>query len=277
MGKVDPQLLGRWFEQYGNVLVLYARQWLGAIVPTADTRRVISEMMPQLPAEIGGGPSSTLTNGVQWLAVSANVSPTLSVRIVAKSKDAESAKALQNWVNHAKAISATQPAVQAVLPDIAKIAATITPKVVNDRLEVTLDEPSTDALISQPLKFAQRSRDQAESLQHISEIGKAWSLYIAAHNETQAPPDLQTLVTEKMLDTRMLVNPLNPAKKPGYIYIPSRVPLDKLKPNTIVLYEAHDTWPAYGIGVLRADTTASRIPDEVEFKKQLKAALGESP
>src|SRR5207244_3613648 len=37
-----------------------------AIVPTADTRRIIEESMPRLPKEVGGGSIQTITRGINW-------------------------------------------------------------------------------------------------------------------------------------------------------------------------------------------------------------------
>ncbi len=44
------------------------------LIPPADTQRVVEELMPQLPKELGGGPSSVLTRGIRWAAVGIDVS-----------------------------------------------------------------------------------------------------------------------------------------------------------------------------------------------------------
>ncbi len=46
------------------------------LIPPADTQRVVGELWPQLPQEIGGGPSSILTRGVSWAAAGVELSPT---------------------------------------------------------------------------------------------------------------------------------------------------------------------------------------------------------
>jgi hypothetical protein len=57
------------------------------LLPTADTRRVIEELLPTLPPEVGGGPSRTLTRGLRWAALGADLPPKLTLRLVIQSAD----------------------------------------------------------------------------------------------------------------------------------------------------------------------------------------------
>ena len=38
------------------------------LTPSSDTRRVVEEMMPILPKELGGGPITAVTRGLLWTA-----------------------------------------------------------------------------------------------------------------------------------------------------------------------------------------------------------------
>jgi len=62
-----------------------------AFAPSVDQRRVLTEMAPRLPEELGGG-SGVLSNGLLWAVVSVQSPPNLSARLVIQSKDAESAE-----------------------------------------------------------------------------------------------------------------------------------------------------------------------------------------
>jgi len=59
-----------------------------------DTRLIIEEMLPVIPDELGGGPSSVITRGLRWGALSISTPPKMSLDIVADAADAESAQAL---------------------------------------------------------------------------------------------------------------------------------------------------------------------------------------
>src|SRR6185503_1130693 len=66
--------------------------------PTDDTRRVLREMLPRLPDELGGGSGKMLADGVQWAVISANAPPKLSLDLRVQSKDEDSAVALRGLV-----------------------------------------------------------------------------------------------------------------------------------------------------------------------------------
>ena len=52
-------------------------------------------MMPTLPEEVGGGPSSVLTDGLRWAAVGVDLPPKLALRVTIQSKDNAAAEALE--------------------------------------------------------------------------------------------------------------------------------------------------------------------------------------
>ena len=64
------------------------------LIPSADTRRVVEEMLPNLPKELGGGPITAVTRGLLWTAVGLNPDPEPHLQFVVQGKDAESAQAL---------------------------------------------------------------------------------------------------------------------------------------------------------------------------------------
>ena len=70
-------------------------QWL--LIPSRDHRRVMSEMMPKLPAELGGGDGAAVASLV-WGAVSIDLQPKLEARIVLQTSDATSAGRLKGML-----------------------------------------------------------------------------------------------------------------------------------------------------------------------------------
>src|SRR5207245_1099651 len=45
------------------------------LVPTNENRRVVEEIMPKLPPELGGGPITIVTRGILWAAVAVDLPP----------------------------------------------------------------------------------------------------------------------------------------------------------------------------------------------------------
>ena len=65
-----------------------------ALIPPDYTSRVIEEMLPQFPKELGGGPTTILTRGVRWAAAGIDLPPHLGLRLTVESADAQAAETL---------------------------------------------------------------------------------------------------------------------------------------------------------------------------------------
>src|SRR5262249_50396336 len=69
-----------------------------AFLPTKDTRRVLEDHIPELPSEIGGGSIKVFTRGVQWVLLSVETSPKITLRLTVQTPDAGSARDLLDAV-----------------------------------------------------------------------------------------------------------------------------------------------------------------------------------
>ena len=244
------------------------------LLPTDDTRRVIEETLPQLPEELGGGPSTAVTRGGLWAAAGVSAPPKLSLRLTIQSKDAESAKALRGVIQNTFKTLGEQRDVEEFLPAFDKLAAALTPEAVGDRLRLTLSGKQMDPLVEtlgRTLVQARRQAKRAVSASHISGILKAVYMY-AAENKDQWPPDLSALKRHLGREwKKMLTNPLRPELEVGYVYVrPAAKTTDVKDPaGTVVLYEAHEKW-GEGINVGFADGHVEFVADQAKFKELLK-------
>ena len=65
------------------------------VTPSADMRRVMDELAPTLPKELGGGPSTLVTKGVQWAAINVDFPPKLSCKVTIQASSPEYAQQLE--------------------------------------------------------------------------------------------------------------------------------------------------------------------------------------
>ena len=128
------------------------------LLPTADIRRVVEEIIPALPGAAGGGPSTTLTHGFLWAAVGVDGPPRASLRLVIQSQDAASARSFHTLLERVyKALGQARPNIDKILP-------LLLPTVTGDRLTLRFDpsEQRTVRLLSMlaPLvtEYAGRNR-----------------------------------------------------------------------------------------------------------------------
>ncbi len=250
------------------------------LLPTADSRKVVEQMMPTLPEEIGGGPSTAVARGLLWAAAGLQTPPKPSLRVVIQSQDAASAGALKGVIEKALDLAATaaerQPELEQVAPVIKKLLPVITPAVEGDRLVLSLDSKRIETIVLQVLSPAVRqARESAKrevAAHNMMEIVKGVAMYWTKHKE-QWPADLDELVREKLISAKLLVNPRRPGLEIGYVYLRPPVPPSKITDPTqvIILHETFEKWDG-GIAVAYADGHVGIIRDQELFKKLLAEA-----
>ena len=173
------------FEAVGDTAVQ------ALLLPPKYAARVVEEMLPQLPKEIGGGPSTVITRGVRWAAVGVDPPPKACVGLVVQSKDAPAAEALRNQWTQWLRMAGEDKEVRAVVPDFDKLAALAIPKASGDRLLLAVDPqtPGAAALVEVLAKAARTARDNArrsQSMNHLKQIGLAMHNYHDAHKSFPA-------------------------------------------------------------------------------------------
>jgi hypothetical protein len=112
------------------------------LLPPKHTRRVIEEIMPELPEALGGGPSSILTNGILWAAAGADLSPKLSFSAVIQSREQDSAKnLLVKWGDLRKRLVQAENVTREI-PNFERLLDLLTPQVRDSRLILQGNEDS---------------------------------------------------------------------------------------------------------------------------------------
>jgi hypothetical protein len=159
-------------------------------IPTNENRRVIQEIMPKLPAELGGGPITIVTHGALWGAVGANLPPSMSVHATIQSQDAASAQKLHDLaVQFFKVVGEEGPHNQKardVLPGFDKLVEQLTPKVQEDRLVVTLEEKDLVATLKPVVGQLRGRADQQQSMNNLKQMILAMHNYMDVHRSFPA-------------------------------------------------------------------------------------------
>lgn len=228
------------------------------VLPTDDTRRVIEELMPELPEIIGGGPSTKLTQGLLWGAVGINSPPKMLVYAVAQSRDAESAKAFQTLVPKIahELLTTTEVAVRSrVTPAgewnknksenkaaIERLTRLTTAKVTGNRVTLTLEGKNLDTILEEllapPLRRARQLARQTVAMNNMRQIVLALHMYADDHNR-QWPESLDVLVEKKYLPAKLLESLEKPAgKKIPLAYLKPDKPMGKLDPMRSLVYQS---------------------------------------
>jgi hypothetical protein len=158
------------------------------LLPTADAQRIIEEVVPTLARELGGGPSTILTHGVQWAALGLDGPPKALLRLVIQSRDAAAARALHgltapvyDWLGRAHEV-------REFLPEWARLAPAVLPSIKDDQLVLTLDNsrPELGHLLTTGATLAARAVSLFQAAEHLQQIGLALHRYHDTHHHFPA-------------------------------------------------------------------------------------------
>jgi hypothetical protein len=141
-----------------------------ALVPPAHLARVVEEMMPALPKEVGGGSAKVLTHGVKWAAIGLDARPRTALRLTIQSQDAASAKALAE-----------------ALPRLAKGMALPSPKVVEDRVTLSLEGREVRSKLGPLVRRAVQAAARRESADRLTRLAAALHAYSDGHSGRLPP------------------------------------------------------------------------------------------
>jgi Protein of unknown function (DUF1559) len=147
------------------------------LLPSASSRQIVEQLLPTLPRELGGGPSTVLTRGIQWAAAGQEATPKMQLRLVIQSEDTKAAQKLHDWIVRVLKRLAEVPDVQRAVPDFARIASTMTPKIEGDRLTLNLDETSIVAALLPAIQKVRTSAGIQQSINNMKQIALAMHSY----------------------------------------------------------------------------------------------------
>jgi prepilin-type processing-associated H-X9-DG protein len=176
------------------------------VLPSADSRRVLEEMVPTFPAELGGGPMTDLTQGMIWAALGLETGPHPSLRLVAESKDASAAKALERLAQNVMGHLSGMPELRKLVPELPKILADIKPSVDSTRITINVDAKQAAALIDSISRPARQAAIRSQCVNNEKQIGLAIHNYISRHNSFP-PAYTADKAGKPLLSWRVLILP----------------------------------------------------------------------
>ena len=251
-----------------------------AYIPTAVIQVGLTFGLPQLPPELGGGPSTPLGQGVKWAGVGLGVPPKASVSLTVQASDAVNAGKIRDIADAGIKSLKAKPDFPAG-PEMDKIIAAVTPQVQGDQLKVSLDNAKLMEIahdLAPVVRKAQGQAKRTQSATNIRQIGMSVMLY-TQENQGKLPDTVPGDI-EKFLgpgSDRIFVNPQHPERKPAYVYVKPAAKIAEVRnpSERVILYEAHDAW-GDGINVGFADGHVEFVKDQKQFEQML-ANKGANP
>jgi hypothetical protein len=146
------------------------------LLPTPDTRRIIDELLPALPTQLGGGSTRPLTHGLLWAAAGVDLPPKPSLRLLLQSPDADSAGALRDLLPRLLKAIVELREVRDFLPGIGRLPEAFDLQVEENQLKLSTKDKELKALLP---TLVRRTHQTA---QHRATENKFRQLGLAMHN-----------------------------------------------------------------------------------------------
>jgi len=208
------------------------------LFPSSDQRRVLAEMLPQIPSESGNIKFTTLGKDLQWAALGLDGPPSISLNLTIQSANAEGADRMLTFVKNLYALAGQNPQIRELMPELEHLLKHLTPRRNGKRLLLHIDSTTADSIISDILAPSLlNARAQARRYAcatNLSGIGKALLSYANDYND-QLPPDLETLISKAEMPARGLVCPASESRE-SYIYRGASITTSDT-PGMITVYE----------------------------------------
>jgi hypothetical protein len=176
------------------------------LLPSADSRRVLEEMMPRFPQELGGGPITDFTRGLNWAAAGIDEAEKPALRMVAGSRDAESARSLVQLMEKVVGFLRVSPEVAGSVPGLAKLLPEFKPVLAGDRVTLDIDARQAGAIFDAGAAPAIVAATRTECTNNEKQIVLAFHNYHNRHGSFP-PAFSQSKDGKPLLSWRVLILP----------------------------------------------------------------------
>jgi hypothetical protein len=175
-------------------------------VPSADTRRVLDEMIPPTTGGAPGAePGRIIGQGLQWAALGVHPPPHATLQLVIQSENADAAKRLSRLLDTALKMLAQRKEMKKMVPNIDRFLERLTPEVKDDRVVVAADEKIVTTLLPSLISRTEEAARRNISVNRLKQIGIAMHNY---HDVNKSfPPAAKCKDGKRLLSWRVLILP----------------------------------------------------------------------
>ncbi len=176
------------------------------VLPSAESRRVLEETLPRFPEELGGGEITDLTRGLLWAAAALDNAEKPALKLVAGSRDGESAQSLVQLMEKLIGFARRSPEIEHSVPGLAKVLPVFRPVVDGNRVTLQVEAQQVAAICDVVMGSAGEAAARTKCVNNGKQIVLALHNYHQQHNSFP-PAFSQSKDGKPLLSWRVLILP----------------------------------------------------------------------
>jgi len=205
-----------------------------ALVAGDELRHSLEENAPNIPSPAGPIAMTTFTRGIKWVGVSVKLPPQASLSMVAKCADEASNQAAGDAVTKLLGMLRDQKfPMQGLRPSSDDLAQILKPTVAGDELRWS---PDIVTVVKPMLVRSATQAARRHSAENMKQILLGIIMY-ANNHKGEFPPDLAITVKDQDMSPDVLIDPLDPEQKLGFIYVRPSTPSRSTPADLPIVYE----------------------------------------
>ena len=180
-------------------------------LPGTDHRRILTEMLPEIPKIAGGGSGRDLVDELQWASLGLNLPPKASAQLTIQSRNPVAARSLKKRVEIGLNLLANHPEFRKLINPIEPLRKLLTPQVVGSQLSLTVKAEGAAlrmiaAMFTGPIIAARNAAQRSPSMNTVTQLGLAMHNFHDA-NKSFPPNARYTKKGKKLLSWRVYLLP----------------------------------------------------------------------
>ena len=242
-------------------------------------RDELAAQQPNLPRQLGGGSSATISQGWKWSLFELNLPPKMALASTTQMGDAAQAKEMVSIVT--AALNTMQQQFSRMGMDLSPLMQAMNVQANKDQVVLAMDETAVQQVTTWAagLMTANRGRGAhgrpvvGQKGESLKQVAGAVAAYAKEHQNAfpEKLGDAAPNAADPVAFAKLIASPTGADQTPAFVYVKPRAEILQARTakNTLVLYEGYGQWPAPGILLGYADGHVQRIHDEAAFKRLL--------
>ncbi len=242
-----------------------------AVAPASDQKRVIQEMLPQIPIGAIQVPTASIIKALSWVSLDLGFPPETHIKLTAQTSSETDAKELNETVGKVlKSLSSlVDDAPAKIMVDA--LNSKLTTRRDQNRLTFNLDKTALEQVImEQLLPSLAKAKIKSQAIYKMNHAKQIVLGCLMFQNDNKKWPANLKLLTPYIGSAEVLKTPDHPEREVGFEYlIPGQGHGKYPASQHILIHEIFSAWPNTGLCIGFLDGHAEIMKDKSRFDQLL--------